>query len=235
MNPPYPWARRLREAVDRIVKHYLGGLSTGEFPVIESLRSGLHPFGVLVAIILSQNTSDRNSGIALSRLRRALGMELRPESFRHVTINELAEIIKPSGMQVQKATTIINLLKEFEGEFNALLNDDPESLRSRLLSVKGVGPKTADVFLLFIRRYPTFPIDTHIRRFLVRFGVGGRGESYESLRRKVLSALPRSPDYLLAAHLSIIKHGRRVCKSRKPLCGECVVRKLCFYGGKGFN
>ncbi len=217
---------RLKEAVDRLVKEYLPNLSYLDFPAIKSVKEGMHPFGVLVAIILSQNTSDRNSGVALENLKRALCRDLRPECFHGVSEVALVALIKPSGMQRLKAKTILNALREF-GSGDALLTEDPETLRRKLLSVAGIGPKTADVFLLFVRKYPTFPMDTHIRRFLYRFGIGERGEDYESLRRRVLSALPPDPRYLAAAHLSIIAHGRRVCRSRRPRCSVCVVRDLC--------
>ncbi len=220
------YARRLKEATDRLIREYFPNLSYSDFPAIRSVAEGMHPFGVLVAVILSQNTSDRNSGVALENLRRSLCRDLKPECFAGISEDRLAELIRPSGMQRLKARTILRALREFGGG-DALMTEDPEVLRRKLLSVPGIGPKTADVFLLFVRRYPTFPMDTHIRRFLYRFGVGDKGEGYESLRGKVMAALPRDPRYLAAAHLSMIAHGRSVCRSRRPYCKTCVVRDLC--------
>lgn len=222
------------KAVETLVSVYYPNIRLGDFPSYKLVRNGaVHPIGVLVSIILSQNTSDRNAGAALRRLKERVGEYLDPVKLGEVSVEELEEIIRPSGMQRQKSRTILNVLKEFRDDPDALMREDPEKLRERLLRIDGVGPKTADVFLLFVRGYPTFPMDTHIRRFLERMGVGRRSEPYERLREKVLQLLPRDPKFLLAAHLAIIMHGRKVCRARRPLCYKCVINSLCpYYRGR---
>ena len=218
------------KAVKMLVNLYYPNIRLDDFPSYKLVRNGaVHPMGILVSIILSQNTSDRNAGVALQRLKERVGGFLDPAKLEEISAKELEEIIKPSGMQRQKSRAIINVLKEFRDDLDALMREDPEKLRKRLLRIGGIGPKTADVFLLFVRGYPTFPMDTHIRRFLERMCVGSRSESYERLREKVLQLLPRDPEFLLAAHLAIIMHGRRVCRARNPLCHKCVINSLCPY------
>jgi len=222
------------KAVKKLVSMYCPEIRLDDFPSYKLVRSGaVHPIGILVSIILSQNTSDKNAGAALQRLKERVGEYLDPVKLGEVSVEELEEIIRPSGMQRQKSRAILNVLKEFKDDPDALMRENPKELRERLLRISGVGPKTADVFLLFVRGYPTFPMDTHIRRFLERMGVGGRNEPYERLREKVLRLLPRDPEFLLAAHLAIIMHGRRVCRARNPLCRKCVINSLCpYYRGK---
>jgi len=224
------------KAVETLVRTYYPNIRLEDFPSYKLVRSGaVHPISILVSIVLSQNTSDKNAGVALRRLKEKVGEYLDPLKLMKIPVDELEEIIKPSGMQHQKSRTIVNILKEFKDNPEALMREDPESLRNRLLGIAGVGPKTADVFLLFVRGYPTFPMDTHIRRFLERMGIGRRNEPYEKLRKKVLQLLPKEPEFLLAAHLAIIMHGRKVCKARNPLCRKCVINFLCPYHKRRFQ
>lgn len=218
------------KAVETLVRTYYPNIRLDDFPSYKLVRDGVvHPIGILVSIVLSQNTSDKNASIALQRLKERVGNYLDPNKLKELSTEELEEIIKPSGMQRQKSRTIINILRVFGDDPDALMVEDPVRLRERLLRIEGVGPKTADVFLLFVRGYPTFPMDTHIRRFLERMGIGRRSEPYERLQEKVLQLLPRDPRFLLAAHLAIIMHGRKICKARNPLCHECVINSLCPY------
>lgn len=207
-----------------LLRHYGSSPRPQEFLAIKALKEKMHPFGVLVSIILTQNTSDKNALIALSNLIKELGPRLDPDSFKSVSEEELAELIRPSGMHNIKARTIFNLLRELK-DVSILMKEDPRKLRGILISIKGVGPKTADVFLLTFRKYPTFPIDTHIRRVLYRVGFISRNQSYESIRKKVMEALPS--DLLLPAHLILITHGRRTCKALLPKCEECPIRMKC--------
>jgi len=218
------------KAVKILVSVYYPSIRLEDFPSYKLVRDGaVHPIGILVSIVLSQNTSDRNAGVALQRLKERVGEYIDPARLGKVSIEELEEIIRPSGMQRQKSRTIINILKEFRDDPDALMKENPKRLRERLLRIEGIGPKTADVFLLFVRGYPTFPMDTHIRRFLERMGIGRKSEPYERLREKVLQLLPRDPEFLLAVHLAIITHGRRICRARNPLCHKCVINSLCPY------
>ncbi len=214
----------LREVVDRLIKFYGYDVNPEDFIIVKALRESFHPIGALVSIVLSQNTSDKNALKALENLRRRFGPRLEPGKLRSASINELAKLIKPSGMQWIKAKTIVNILNAL-GNGDALLKEDPEKLRELLLSIPGIGYKTADVFLLMVRGYPTFPIDTHIRRVLYRLGIIGKGEDYESIKRKVMEQIP--PNLYVNAHLVLIRHGREMCKSRKPQCSKCPVRDIC--------
>lgn len=183
------------------------------------------PLSVLVAVILSQNTNDVNSTRAFRSLIQKTGCPLKPEAILSMDAGKLAETIKVSGMQHTKAKTIISLVKSVSTE--ELEESNPLELRAKLLRVPGIGYKTADVFLLMYRRFPVFPIDTHIRRVLVRYGAVGPKDDYETIRTTVEAATPRDVDYLIRSHLSLIKHGRTTCGARKPLCDECPVSSSC--------
>ncbi len=214
--------RSVRHLFDTVIERYWSGIDLSEFTV---LRARGDPLSVLVAVVLSQNTSDVNSTRAYESLARRTGLPMRPEVILELGVEGVAEAVRVSGMQYVKAGTIVRLAQSVNPR--ELEELDPPLLRTRLLSVPGVGYKTADVFLLMYRRYPVFPMDTHIRRTLVRYGIAKRGEGYEAVRLRVEAHLPRDPDYLLRAHLSLIEHGRTVCKARRPRCSECPVSEGC--------
>ena len=88
-----------------------------------------------------------------------------------------------------------------------------------------VGPKTADVLLLFLARRRTFPIDTHVNRVSRRLGIACERASYEYTRARLMELFPATK--YLEAHLLLIGHGRRTCKARRPLCAICVLRDMC--------
>ena len=214
----------LREVLRRLEKTYGWPPQAREFTAMLARAEGLGPLGTLIAIVLTQNTNDRNANVALEKLYE-LSDGLSREKLLTMTLKEIAEAIRISGMQNQKARTIKALVERFDDA--KLMNEDPEVLAKELLSIPGIGPKTVDVFLLMVREYPTFPIDTHCRRVLARLGFIRRGEKYESIREAVIKELGRDREALLKLHTLLITHGRRVCMARKPRCGECPLRDIC--------
>jgi len=220
----------LREIIKKLLEFYNFNPKPEDFLAIKAVKEGMHPFGILVSIILTQNTSDKNALKAFDNLRRYISPDLNPASFKDIKTKELAKLIKPSGMQLIKAKTIKNLLRALDlKELNSLLELDPETLKEKLKAVKGIGPKTTDVFLLMTRKYPTFPIDTHIRRVLARLGCISEKESYYSIRKKVINQLGKDPILLYKAHIILIIHGRTLCTARSPKCNTCPLKQLCNY------
>jgi len=224
----------LRRIIEELLQYYDFNPKPEDFLAIKAVKEGMHPFGVLVSIILTQNTSDRNALKALDRLRKNVSFDLNPASLTRVSVEQLADLIKPSGMQLVKARTIKKALEALSmEELNNLMSLDPELLRQKLMSVKGIGHKTIDVFLLMLRDYPTFPIDTHIRRVLTRLGCIKANERYEIIREEVINELGKDPNTLCKAHIILIIHGREICKARDPRCLSCPLRNVCkFYTSK---
>lgn len=197
-----------------------------EFVALIARRSG-DPFKILVATILSQNTNDRNSKAALKRLESRF--EIRPEVLAEANVEELMEAIRPAGLQAQKAKAIKRvseiLLKRYEGNLGSILRKPLEVARKELISIPGIGPKTADVLLLFSLGRPTIPVDTHVMRIARRIGLAPRKGDYEAVRKSLMEIF--KPEDYLEAHLLLIKLGRTYCKSRKPRCAECPIKEFC--------
>ncbi len=220
----------LRDIIKKLLEFYDFNPKPEDFLAIKAIKEGMHPFGILVSIILTQNTSDKNALRALKNLRMHIDPDLNPAPFKNIKTKNLAELIKPSGMQLIKAKTIKNVLRTLTiKELDTLLEIDPETLKEKLIAIKGVGPKTTDVFLLMARKYPTFPVDTHIRRVLARLGCINKGEEYRSIRKKVIGHLGKDPALLHKAHIILITHGRKVCTARSPKCNLCPLKQLCDY------
>jgi endonuclease III len=97
--------------------------------------------------------------------------------------------------------------------------------RNALIQFPGVGPKTADVVLLFSANQPTIPVDTHVDRVAKRLGFVPSNSGYEAVRQN-LQSLFEPRDYLMV-HLLLIAHGRKYCRARHPLCDECPISAYC--------
>jgi endonuclease-3 len=101
------------------------------------------------------------------------------------------------------------------------------------MQFSGIGPKTADVVLLFCAGQPTIPVDTHVNRVAKRLGFASEKGDYETVRCS-LQALYEPADYLVV-HLLFIAHGRKICKAPRPLCTQCPINACCPTNGKWGN
>ena len=186
------------------------------------------PFLVLAGIILSQNTSDKNSIRALRRLAREVGT--RPEDVLRAGLGRVEEAIRSAGGFRRKARAIMELARLLVGRGGEewLLREDPRLVREELLRIEGIGPKTVDVFMAFMGRERVFPVDTHARRIAYRWGlIPSPGVSYERVSR-ALAEFFEGYDYE-EAHKLLIAFGRAYCTARRPRCGECPLRECCPY------
>ena len=188
------------------------------------------PFQLLVALVLSQNTSDVNSIKAYRRLKRIVGVD--PFSILRADIGEIEEAIKPAGLARRRAETLKSLAKhilDLGGE-DILDREEPFRLREILLEVKGVGYKTVDVFLSLYRKAPVFAVDTHAARIARRWGLVGDKASYNEISKALLEFF--GSDRSDEAHRLVIALGRTYCRARNPKCSECPLYGLCPYPGR---
>jgi endonuclease III len=192
-------------------------------------RPHLDPIPELVSTILSQNTNDTNRDKAFDRLQERFSSW---EQVRDGSVDEVIDAIRPAGLANQKGPRIqeaLRFITEERGELDLdFLADWPvDEGKEWLSSIKGVGPKTAAIVLLFSLGKPAFPVDTHVHRVTKRLGLIGPKTSREKAHSE-LEALVPDKDYY-SFHLNVIRHGREVCTSRNPHCEECVLRDLCDY------
>jgi endonuclease-3 len=181
----------------------------------------------MIITIISQNTSDKNAEKAFERLSQKF--PITPQALAGAEVSEIEECLKPAGLYRNKAKVIKEvselILKEFGGDLKTVLALPLEEARRTLMGLPGVGPKTADVLLLFSAGKPTIPVDTHIRRVSKRLGLAPADGDYEDTRRSL--QLLYEPDDYMAVHILLILLGREYCKARNPKCSRCPVSALC--------
>ena len=196
------------------------------------LKSKRDPFETLVVTIISQNTADRNTDRAFETLSKRF--EISPEALAKAETSQIEEAIKTAGLYKSKAKAIKCAAKaineKYHGTLQPILSLPLEDARAALMQFPGVGPKTADVVLLFSAQQPTIPVDTHVYRVAKRLGFAPEKGGYEAVRGS-LQALFDPADYL-AVHLLLIEHGRKTCKAQRPLCKQCLVNAYCPSNGK---
>jgi endonuclease-3 len=199
-----------------------------------SPRQRLSPLDALILTVLSQHTSDLNSDRAFASLKERFESW---DAIRDAGVGEIADAIRSGGLAQMKAPRIKSLLESLSAERGSLdldfLHDmDLEGARAYLLGLGGVGPKTAACVLLFACGKPAFPVDTHVHRVARRLGLIGQTTTAGEAHRVLEALVP--PEEVYAFHVSLITHGRRVCKSQRPLCEQCVLAPVCdFFAANG--
>ena len=184
----------------------------------------------IIATVLSQHTSDVNSERAFAQLKDRFPTW---EQVADADPDEVASAIRCGGIADQKARRIQQILtaiEEREGRLDlSRLNDcDDASAETYLLSLPGVGPKTAACVLVFSMGRAAFPVDTHVHRVAIRLGWVPANTTADKTHQILAPRVPPAIRYDL--HVALIAHGRAVCRAQRPRCEVCVVRDLCDYG-----
>ncbi len=186
-----------------------------------------NPFETLIVTVISQNTASRNTARAFENLSKQF--EISPEALSKASIEGIEEALKVAGLYRNKARTIKKLanivLERFGGSLNFIFETPLEQAREKLLELPGVGPKTADVVLLFSAQKPTLPVDTHVNRVTKRLGLVDVKANHEEVRRGLQQLF--DPEDYYAVHVLLILHGRRFCRARNPLCSRCPFNQWC--------
>jgi endonuclease-3 len=190
-------------------------------------RSDEDPIDVLIETILSQNTSDANSGKAFASLKAGFqGWE----AVTSASVEDIAMLIESGGLHRIKAARIKQVLQRIRREQGVINLDSLRSLNSAeaenyLMRLPGVGRKTARCVLLFSMGKPSLPVDTHIFRVAKRLGLIQPDTSIEKAPDLLQEQIPASEVYQF--HIHMIEHGRRVCHARQPRCCDCILRSIC--------
>jgi len=180
------------------------------------------PFEVIIGAILTQNTNWKNVERAIENLKRegllsASGLYKIPEQI-------LASLIRPAGYYKMKARRLKNfisyIMENYEGDLENLFSLDTESLRKELLSIKGIGPETADSILLYAAKRPVFVVDSYTYRILKRHNIIWNNISYNELQEIFMKNLPHDEILFNEFHALIVETGKHFCKKR-PICKDC--------------
>jgi endonuclease-3 len=181
------------------------------------------PLELLVATILSAQTTDRGVNMVTPEL---FARYPTAADYAGADPEELERLIKPTGYFRVKAKTLIALGRALCDRFGCEVPGTMEAL----VSLPGVGRKTASVVLGDAFGKPAITVDTHFARLARRFGWTSQTDA-DKVEQDVAALLPK-PDWTPASH-RVIWHGRRVCHARRPACGACGVARWCPSFGEG--
>jgi endonuclease-3 len=212
--PPRPPARRVRAIRDRLRELY----------GIPAAVPHERPLDELVLTVLSQSTNDRNRDVAFLRLRERLPSW---EAVRDAPLEEVEEAIRPGGISRVKSARIQAILRAIGEPLDLgwLRHAPIEQARDYLVSLPGVGRKTAACVLLFSYGRRDVPVDTHVGRVGARLGLLPAQGSADAIHDAMLALTP--PGEELELHLNLLRHGRRTCVARMPRCDECALVRMC--------
>lgn len=186
------------------------------------------PLDTLIGTLLSQNTNDQNSYRAWIELKKKYPAW---EAVAVAPWQSIAAAIKVGGLKNQKARRIQEILRRIHrdwGEYSldALRGKTNDEVMEYLLTMKGVGEKTAACVLVFSLNRDIFPVDTHIHRICNRLGLVAT-KTAEDTFRSMDSMVPAGKSY--SFHVNLIQFGREVCRASRPLCRDCPLFDECVF------
>lgn len=171
-----------------------------------------------VAVSLSAQTTDKAVNLVTPKL---FSLFPDPYAFSKADIKEIELIIRSIGLYKNKAKNLLEMSKVLVNKYDGQI---PSNLFD-LVSLPGVGIKTASVVLAECFKVPSFPVDTHCKRVLTRLGIAKEKDTPISVMEKAKKAFPK--ESWINLHHQIIEHGRTICHARKPLCKTCPFSNIC--------
>ncbi|MBD3249439.1 hypothetical protein GF336_05320 [Candidatus Woesearchaeota archaeon] len=209
--------------------------SQGWWPT--TLEDNLHPtyhgkkhsekqkFEIIVGAVLTQNTSWKNAEKAIFNLNKDKSLSI--EKLRPIRKDKLASLIRPSGYFNQKAERL-KIISDFfsKNPLSDFKKLSTEKARDILLSIKGIGPETADSILLYAFSKPIFVIDAYTKRIFSRIGLCNRRCDYSELQDVFHKSLPKRHKIFNEYHALIVELAKRHC-TKKPSCRSCPINRIC--------
>lgn len=205
--------KNIAKIMDILIKRY----SSYRQPTIRRTAKEKDPFKVLITCLLSLRTQDKNTEIAKERLFK---VATKPKEILKLPIKKLENLIYSSGHYKKKARVLKSVSKEIIERFNGKVPRNKE----QLLSIKGIGPKTANIVLAFAYGKQVLPIDTHCHRIPNRLGWIKTKNPVET-EKDLEKILPKK--YWKEFNTTIILFGKNICKPVSPFCSNCPVRTYC--------
>ncbi|MBD3252720.1 endonuclease III [Candidatus Pacearchaeota archaeon] len=174
-------------------------------------------FKILIACLLSLRTRDDTTESVSEKLFKIADT---PEAISKIPLKKLEKIIYSSGHYKKKAKTLKYVSRELINKFNGKV----PNVKEDLLSIKGIGPKTANIVLNFAYQQPTLPIDTHCHRIPNRLG-WIKTKTPEQTEIALEKILPKK--YWKEFNAIFVLFGKTICQPVSPLCNQCPVNKYC--------
>ena len=171
----------------------------------------------LIGVMLSAQSQDKRTAIACKQL---FALANTPEEMIKLSQDEIIEAIKPAGLFNAKSKNILATSKTLLEKFNGRV----PSTQKELMSLPGVGRKSSDIVMRFVFGEPHIAVDTHVFRMLWRLGWA---DSLDEGKASITVNNTTPSKYKYGAHMWLITHAKLICKSRNPLCDQCVISAAC--------
>lgn len=185
-------------------------------------------FEIVIGAILVQNTAWRNVVRTIANLRQHKALSMRALASKSTA--ELQTLLKPIGSFRLKTDRLQSFLsfvqEEHDGSLAKLFRLPTDELREALLSVRGIGPETADAILLYAAERPVFVVDAYATRVATRHGWAPERVTYHELQKLFLAALPQETELFNEYHALLVEVGRLHCHRTKPKCKGCPLEKM---------
>ncbi len=178
-----------------------------------------NPFTLLVSVVLSAQATDKSVNIATKPLYEIADT---PQKMLDLGEEKLISFIKPIGLWKNKSKNVRALCEKLISDFGGEVPHD----REKLMSLPGVGRKTANVVLNVLWGEHTMPVDTHLLRICPKIGLA-EGNTPEKVEQSLLKRIP--DEYLGMAHHWFILHGRYVCTAKRANCEGCIISDKCMH------
>jgi endonuclease-3 len=204
-----------------------------EFPDLSVKTGKADPLDMLIATMLSQNTTDKTSYRAFTNLKQDFK---NWKAVMEAPLSKIRNSIKVCGLANQKSKNIKELLKKISRKEKKLSLErlrklSNEEIYSELLEYNGVGVKTVSCVLAFSLGRDVFPVDTHVHRLANRLGLAD-AKTAEKTFSQLENKIPEGKKLLL--HSLLIRFGRKVCRSNNPLCSKCGLYDMCEFNRKEY-
>ena len=194
-------------------------LLSKDYPNPQTELNYINQYTFLISVLLSAQATDISVNKATKKLFKIVKNSKEMVKFGETN---LKKYIKTIGLYNTKAKNIIKLSKILLSKYN---NKIPKDFKI-LMSLPGIGQKTASVYQNSILNLPRIAVDTHVFRVSNRIGLVN-SKTADSAQIFLERVVPKK--WLMTAHHILIFHGRKVCKAKKPLCNICSVSKICYY------
>ena len=171
----------------------------------------------LIGVMLSAQSQDKRTAVACNQL---FALADNPEDMLKLSQDEIIEAIKPAGLFNAKSKNILATSKMLLEQFNGRV---PKT-QKELMTLPGVGRKSSDIVMRFVFGEPHIAVDTHVFRMLWRLGWA---DSLDEGKASITVNNTTPSKYKYGAHMWLITHAKLLCKSRSPLCEDCVISAAC--------
>lgn len=207
----------MKNNISKIMDKLLEKYNKHRQPTVRRSSKGKNPFKVLVSCLLSLRTQDKNTEIASDNL---FSEAETPEEILKLPMKRLEKLIYCSGHYRKKARVLKSVSREILSRFDGEVPCDKEEL----LSIKGIGPKTANIVLCFAYGKDVIPVDVHVHVIANRLGLV-KTKTPEQTEQELMKVIPKK--YWYELNTSFVLFGQNICITRSPKCSKCFIKKYC--------